>query len=309
MKMNHRRPILTFSLALMLFVVSCDRFDGDVTVPAFLKIDAMTVVDNPSDSWSQEKGFFSSNIDCVNVVLWKRGDTAETNLGTFQLPCKLPVLREGLIDYIRITPVVRQNGIAGTRISYPFYQTITLDSVRLTPDSVTDFGTIQTRYISKSSMRVVWKEFFEPGPGNISLDSVVSRCYSTDTIHPQYGDYGCGVVRVAANQSSVSFGTDTTYNVSDPLAILYLEMDYLSDFDFNVGLKNPVYSGGPINTISHMTVYANADKGWQKIYINIGSTWSQEFNHYPDIRPYFTIFNSEGRSGNLYIDNVKLITM
>ena len=158
-------------------------------------------------------------------------------------------------------------------------------------------------------MRVVWKEFFEPGPGNISLDSVVSRCYSTDTIHPQYGDYGCGVVRVAANQSSVSFGTDTTYNVSDPLAILYLEMDYLSDFDFSVGLKNPIYSGGPVNSISHMKVFANADKGWKKIYINIGSTWSQDFNHYPDIRPYFTIFNSEGRSGNLYIDNVKLITM
>lgn len=300
-------------LCLMAFVgiaVSCDRFEGDTTVPSYIKIDAMTVVDNPSDTWSQERGFFSSKIDAVNIIIWKRGDTAETNLGTFQLPCRVPVLRQGLIDYVKIAPVVWQDGVSGKRIYYPFYQTLTFDSVRLAQDSVTDFGNLQTRYISKSTMKVLWKEMFEPGPGKISLDTVVKRCYSlNDTVQSDYGDYGCGVVRVPAGTTSIAFGSDTTYHVGDPLAILYLEMDYWSDFDFSVELNNPSYQDGPVNLIPHMTIFGKPEKGWQKIYINIGSTWSHSFNHYPDIRPHFTILNNEGRAGNLYLDNIKLIMM
>ena len=292
-----------------LSAVSCDRFEGDVTAPSYLKIDAINVVDNSSDSWSQYHGFFSNNIDAVNIVLWKSGDTAETNLGTFQLPCRIPVLRKGTMDYLRITPVVKQNGIAGTRITYPYYQTITLNNVSFATDSVTDLGTLQTKYISKSVMKVLWQEFFEPGPGSISLDSVVQRCYSLDTVMPVYGDYGCGVVRVPQGTSSIAFQTDTTYNVSNPQSILYLEMDYWSDFDFSVALHNPTYRDGPDNIITHMKIFGKPEKGWQKIYINIGSTWSQEFNHYPDIRPHFTIHNRSGKEGRLFIDNIKLIVI
>lgn len=33
------------------------------------------------------------------------------------------------------------------------------------------------------------------------------------------------------------------------------------------------------------------------------------YDHYPDIRPYFTVLNNSGRPGNVFIDNVKLIVM
>jgi hypothetical protein len=307
--MKYSKLIIFASVVAAIFAAACDRYEGDTIVPAYIKIDAINVVDNPSDSWSQEKGFFSSNIDAVNVIVWKRGDTAETNLGTFQLPCKIPVLKQGLVDYIHILPVVKQDGIAGKRITYPFYQSINIDSVIFNADSVIDLGTLQTKYVSKSLMKVLWKEMFEPGPGDITLDSTVSRCYSLDTVRPTYGDYGCGVVRVPAGSTSISFATDTTYNISDPLAILYLEMDYWSDVDLSVELCNPSYQDGPINLKPHMTIYGKPEKGWQKIYINLGSTWSQHFNHYPDIRPHFTILNEEGGAGNLFIDNIKLIVM
>ena len=307
--MKHIKSLIFVTIAAAALAVSCDRFEGDTTVPAYLKIDAVTVVDNSSDSWSQEHGFFSSNIDAVNVILWKRGDTAETNLGTFQLPCRIPVLRQGMVDYVRVVPVVKQDGIAGKRISYPYYETLKFDSVVFNADSVVDFGTLQTKYISKSIMKVLWKEMFEPGPGDITLDSTVTRCYSLDTVRPYYGDYGCGVVRVPEGVTSLSFATDTTYTVDDPLSTLYLEMDYWSDIDFSVELRNPSYQQGPVNLISHMTIYGKPEKGWQKIYINIGSTWSQSFNHYPYIRPHFTILNNSGRAGNLFLDNIKLIVM
>lgn len=307
--MNKNKTYIFFLLAVLMSAVSCDRFEGDTQIPSYIKIDAINLVDNPSDSWSQERGFFSSDIDAVNIVFWKQGDTAETVLGTFQLPCKVPVLRNGLIDYFRITPVVKQDGIASKRIYYPFYETLTFDSITLVADSLYDFGTLQTRYIPKTKMKVLWKEMFEPGPGDLTLDSTVVRCYSLDTVRASFGDYGCGVIRVPKGTTSLSFATDTTYNISDPQAILYLEMDYWSDFDFSVELKNPAYQQGPINLTPHMTIYGKPEKGWQKIYINIGSTWSQHFNHYPDIRPHFTILNNEGHAGNLFLDNIKLIVM
>ena len=304
MKMKIRN-ILYISTALMAFG-ACDRYEGDVVKPSYLKIDAITVADNPSASWSPEGGFFSSDVDGVNVVFWVEGDTAETNLGMYTLPCRIPVLRNGNITRITISPVVKQDGIAGKRIFYPYYEELVLNDITLQTDSVTDLGTLQTHYVSHSLMKVLWQDFFEPGPGNVTLDTVVGRCYAMDTV---LSGYGCGVVRVPADKTVLNFWSDTTFHIDDPTKIVYLEMDYWSDFDFSVGFNNPVTQDGSNVISSHMTIYGKPEMGWQKIYINIGATWSRTYSHYPYIRPYFTIFNNSGHEGNLFIDNLKLITL
>ena len=302
-----RQPIFHFPLfsLLLALVVGCDRFEGEVTEPSYLKINSITIEDNPSDSWSVEDGFFTSEVDAVNIVIWVQGDTAETNLGTFQLPCEIPVLRNGNIDRILINPAVKQDGIAGKRISYPYYESITLNNIMLTTDQVTDLGDLKTRYVPKKLMKVLWSEFFEPGPNQFSLDSVVA-CNSSDTVR---SGFGCGVVRINSSQPSISFGTDTTIHLDDPLYIVYLEMDYWSDVDFSVGLSNPAYVGGPNKIESHMTIYGKPEQGWRKIYINLGALWAKQYNYYEDIRPYFTILNSSGKSGNLFLDNIKLVVL
>lgn len=296
---------ILLAIPILLSLAACDKYDGDTHHPSYLQINAFTVEDTPGDSWSQDDGFFTSDIDAVNVTFYVAGDTAETLLGTFQLPCRIPVLREGVLDYVRIVPVVKQDGIAGKRIAYPFYKTITLDSVIMKRDSVTDLGNMVTRYISRNTMRVAWQEFFEP-PAEITLDSVVLRCTSPDTVR---SGYGCGVIRVPQGTTSVSFGYDTTINIPDPSAIVYLEMDYWSDIDFTVGLNNPISQGGANMLYSHETLYGKPQQGWAKIYINIGSLWSKTYLHYPNIRPYFTILNDDGKAGNLFLDNIKLIVM
>ena len=96
-------------------------------------------------------------------------------------------------------------------------------------------------------MRVLWREFFEPGPNSVSLDTVVERCYATDTV---CNGYGCGVIRVAQGVKEVNFWSDTTFTINDPQAILYLEMDVWSDVDFSVGLNNPMYAGWQSSTIT-----------------------------------------------------------
>lgn len=300
--MNRFFGQILLMVAMAFSLLSCDRFEGDVTQPSYLKIDSIYVVDNNENSWSNSRGFFTSDIDAVNVVIWAEGDAAETNLGTFQLPCTIPVLKRGKVDMVRILPVVKQDGIAGKRIYYPYYQSIQLSDVNLVTDSVTDLGTLTTQF--SSNMRVLWTEFFEPGPSEISLDSVVERCYDPNIICT---GSGCGKVHIDTNQQRVNFWSDTTFYLPDPTSIVYLEMEYWSDMDFTVALFNPRISGGQNVLVNHMTIYGKPEKGWQKIYINIGSTWSQHCGHYPYIRPYFYIMNDAGESGNLYIDNIKLI--
>ena len=304
--MNKTLKTISIIFTAVFIFTACDRFEGNVSVPSFLRIEAMNVEDNPSDSWSLENGFFTSEIDAVNVVIWVSGDTAETNLGTFQLPCDIPVLRNGKIDRILINPVVKQDGIAGKRINYPYYESVTLTDVILAEQDTTNLGTIATKYVSKSRMKVLWQEFFEPGPNSFSLDSVVMPFTSLDSVR---SGYGSGVVHIRADQSSVSFWSDTTYRISDPSAIVYIEMDYWSDIDFSVGLYNPIYEGGANVLKSHMTIYGKPEKRWQKIYINIGSLWSKTYSHYPNIRPYFTVLNDKGKEGNLYLDNIKLVVL
>ncbi len=302
--MKRRIQIMVAAVATLATLLSCDRYEGDVVEPSYLKIDSIYVVDNSQTSWSNESGFFTSAVDAVNVVVWAEGDAAETNLGTFQLPCTVPVLKRGNVDMVRISPVVKQDGIAGKRITYPYYQDITLEDVRFVTDSVTDLGTLTTQFAP--GMKVLWREFFEPGPNEISLDSVVQRCYSLDTV--RWG-YGCGRVHIADSVTRLAFWSDTTYTIPSASSIVYLEMDYWSDVDFTVALYNPTTSGGTNVLINHMTIYGKPEQGWQKIYINIGGTWSRHSGHYPDIRPYFYILNDGAQSGNLYIDNIKLIVI
>jgi len=304
--MDKRRNIFIIIMGALLVLSSCDRYEGDQRVPAYLSIDAFDVLS--SDDWStQESGFFTSEIDAVYVELYVEGDTAYTSLGTFTLPCTIPVLRQGDISKVVIQPVVRQNGLRGTRMYYPFYETITKEHVQLTPDSVTGLGTLHTHYLPPSRVKVLWKEFFEPGPSEVSLDTSVLRLsYVTDTV---CSGYGCGVIRVADSVDIVGFWTDTTYTLSDHTAALYLEMDYWSDYDFEVGLYGPAVMGGADQFTSHMTIFGNKEKGWQKIYINIGSTWSQLGYISDDLRIRFHAFNKDGVAGNVYLDNMKLIYM
>lgn len=297
--------ILCFAAMLSLLAVSCKRDEIQV-IPSYLSIDAINVANTPNDSWSNLNGFFTNAIDAAEVIIYVDGDTAETVLGVFQLPAKIPVLRQGNIDRITISPVVKQNGIAATRIYYPYYKKITFNNVRLTPDSVTRLDTLTTYYQAKSSIKVPWQEFFSGGQTSILLDSVVDRITgSNDTI---CSDRGSGVVRVKEGQNNIHFwSTDSIDFGTDATKYVYLEMDYRSDFDFSIGFKNPTPTSGEVDyTYSLMTV--TACKHWQKMYINLGRLWSQ-YSYYRYIRLYFTIFNDEGKAGNLYLDNMKVLIM
>lgn len=295
--------LFALGLLLTLMAVACNRFEGDQEIPSYLTIDAIEVVNDPSASLSYYKGFFTSEVDAAQVVAYFEGDAAETNLGTFQLPCKIPVLRKGVAKYVQVMPVVKQNGISGTRIYYPFYTIAKKENVQFAIDSVTSLGTLQVKYQPLTTVK--WKEFFEPQSFSFLLDpdSLVTIVSDLDTV---CSDYGCAAIRVPADKKSISFWIDQPFLLESPSLIAYLELDYKSDVPFSVGFNNPMTAGGS-NVIQSMEVLYPTD-GWQKMYINLGRLWSW-YHYYPSIRLYFTVLNEAGKSGNVYLDNMKVVAI
>ncbi|MDY5969550.1 MAG: hypothetical protein SPJ13_06015 [Bacteroidales bacterium] len=292
--------------ASLLLLAGCKPFEGGQTVPAYLSIDRITVENTPGNSVSQMQGYFSSLIDCAEVIIYVNGDTSQTNLGVYELPCCIPILRSDTIDKVIVNPVVKQNGIAATHIDYPYYSSIELDKVFVAPNDTTSLGSLTTHYVAQS--HCVWEEFFEPGAQGLNIDSIVHRLLynqagALDTI---LSDNGCGVVHVSQSQEALNFWSKDTIDMSryGSESYLYLEMDYWTDFNLSVGFNNPTMVGGTSNIHSAIVLYPN--QGWQKIYINLGRLWSY-YNHHPYIRLYFSILNSGHLSGNVYLDNMKLL--
>ena len=291
----------------LLAMVGCSNYEGDQHIPAYLHIDSIALANDPNDSWSTEDGFFTHNIDAAEIVIWQEGDTAEQVLGVFTLPCTVPILKQGNVDRVRVSPCVPQSGISGARIYYPYYQQVTINDVRFAPDSITSLGTVTTHYKSHQAMSVKFQEFFEPWESTIRFkpESVIHRISNqSDTVR---SGRGCGVVRMSADERRKSFTSVDSFYVSDPSAYIYLEMDVWSDFNFKVGFSNPKYRGGPVVDTSAYTRTAPST-GWEKYYIVLGRLWSW-YSYYPYLKLWFAIYNDTGKEGKFLIDNVKVVVM
>lgn len=293
------KNIAIICLSVLLFASSCNKFEGEQTVPAFISVDAIDVANDPRNSLSNYSGCFTSNIDAVQITV--RNSQENHLLGVFKLPCRVPVLRQG--EYtVSLVPVIKLNGIAATRSSYPFYRNITIKNQKLAPDHCLDLGRQTTYYDSTGFFRKVWEEYFEPEIPTLSLpDTIVRRVSSADTVR---SDRGCGAVYLAPDQTSATFISNEEFTVTDNGA-LFLELDYWTNVPLSVGLCSRTSLNSRYDTYYAISLYPNFDKGWNKIYIQLGKLWSQ-YNYYKSFHVAFQAVNSGGIEGKVYIDNIKL---
>ena len=312
-KAKNRLAIALACLLTMAAVCSCNKFKGDVEVPAYVHLDRIDIVPQAQNAPSVEAGFYTSIVDAVQLICWFEGDDSETTLGVFQLPCTIPVLRHGTAKYLRVVPVVKQNGIAGTRIAYPYYQTIRLENITFAADSVTNLGRydshtgqwyLQGHYYSRDYIEILSEDYFEPTSFSINFDSTLTWMRN-DPENACTGQ-GYGLFEVPDSVTVASFYITTSYSPANT-KILYLEMDYKTDLDLYINMMGfTTSSSGTASSNSVMTLYQNSK--WQKIYINLGRTWSQ-FNYNTPITLFFQAANPDHKGGRIMLDNVKVITI
>ena len=77
--------IFFFLLFFTTLLFSCNKFDGDQTIPAYIHIEKITLADNPIIS----EGSLSNRI----TDAWVYVD--DELIGAFELPATFPVLKKG----------------------------------------------------------------------------------------------------------------------------------------------------------------------------------------------------------------------
>jgi len=265
---------ITYLVALLI-IFACQKEENPNTIPAYLKIDAITLNENNT----------TANITDAWVYI---NDQLQ---GVYELPATFPMLEN---DYqtLRIKAGIKSNGIASSRIAYPFYASF-IDTILLTPNqTITVNPTVS--YLDSLGF---WLEDFETG---LSLDTD-SLSFSIDNFNGIDNKYGKITL-----QDSMFLSEITTFELPylpQAGAPVFLELDYTSNTQFLVG----VYINYPQSVVQKDLLWINPKDDWNKIYINLTSTISEgvgaaSFKVFIGMIRDFSLDKNE-----LYFDNLKVV--
>jgi len=275
---------------LLITAISCEKFTGDQTIPAYLDIDSIYL---STDYYSE--GTSSQRI----TDAWVYVD--DEFLGTFELPARLPVLKSGT-HHLKIWPGIKRNGIAATRVSYEFYSPISKD-VNFAQDSTTKTGVLKTTY--QSTTFFVWKEDFE----NVSLTLDTTSRSSAYIQHTTAGSpltfegNHSGMVVLDSIHDFFECQTHTDFPI--PPSPVFLEMNFNTTNTLVVG----VFTYGSTLLYQTPVITLNPTNGqWKKIYIDL-STTLYAYSGMTSYRVYFNTFKDAGlNQSTILFDNFKVVT-
>jgi len=260
-------------LLLILVIVSCQKEDTNA-IPGYIKIDVITldeenITSNITDAWVY-----------VNDQLQ----------GVYELPAEFPILESGT-QTLRIKAGIKANGIASTRIPYPFYGSY-FEDVTFTPNQS---QTINPTVNYLDSIQY-FLEDFEGNGMDLDTDSLN---FSVESFEGnKYGKITLDSIYLVAEIT-----TDELTDLPQAGAPIFLELDYKCNTQFLVG----VYINYPQSVVQKDLLWINPKEDWNKIYLNLTSTISEGIN-----ATSFKVFigikrNTELDKNELYFDNLKVV--
>jgi len=296
--MKHR---FTYSFTVLILLLSgtilpsCQK-ESELGIPSYISIDSIVL------NVTGDQGTASNKI--VDAWVYAGNDLE----GAFELPASFPVLKAGATT-LNIQPGIKLNGIAETRVPYPFYDTITIPVV-LNRENEVVLGRIATHY--KPSAVFGWIEDFEDP--NISLDTTARSNIKLNrageatlsSAFPGEGNSFSGKISIPADTDYFECITHDSFKFSNTLpeekSYVFLELNYKSNIPLTVGMF--IYG---TQITQQPVLVINPSEVWNKIYINFTPTVS--FNSdATKFRVYFSARNPEGGTdGEVFIDNIKLL--
>lgn len=279
---------ITFVLFLLLAQTSCEKFSGNQTVPAYLKIDSIQLTTNyPTQG--------TANNSITDAWVYIDGEL----IGTFQLPATFPVLKEGTHSLL-VLPGVKKDGIAATRINYPFYQAITTNIILVT-DQTTKLYMPSTTYSPKA--KFIWREDFDNAA--VTLDSTkatTEKIKQTTTDSLTLEGLHSGVVDLDTVGATFEAVSHSTFPI--PSSAVFLEMNFKLNCDLDVGVY--VNAFGLVNQTPIMTLLPTNNK-WKKIYIDLTTTLNS-YTGATSFRVYYYVKNTTGTHYRILMDNIKVLS-
>ena len=291
------------ALLLTMALAECTD-DSDFTPPAFLHVDAVSIVaaaDN--DIVHGDANFYTSDIVATYVLLRYPEQTKLDTLGLFRLPFTVPVLHNGDVESIELYPAVEMSGQHLTLPFYTYYNPIVIKDTAVHSGDTLDLGALTTCYNPQTDFPMLF-EPFEPTSASIFLDSTV-QWVRHDHDNACTGD-GYGRVDVSADTANVGFSIDHDFYQTDATKVMYMEIDIRTDVTVVVYMHAAYSDGGNENTNEVMRIKAT-DGQWRHIYVNLGKTWAY-FNHPKKFRLSFAALNVDGNGGTVLMDNIKVLS-
>lgn len=290
--------LLSLPIAFALMFTSCSKFEGDQTVPAFIRIDSIGLRTISTDQGSKS-AYISDAWIYVDDVL----------IGAFELPCVAPVLYQGNHN-ITIKPGIRLNGLINLRSAFPLYTDVT-QKLDLVPDSITVVkGTVINGKLTPlvqyaETTKIVVTEAFEDASfvfdttSNSQADISLTPSNSPLTFE---GDHS-GMVTLTDTLTYFEMYTNEKYVLPRLGTPVFLEMDYMTSLPITIG----VYSYSTSEIVQHPVLVLTEMPKWRKVYVNLTPIVSSLTS-----ATSFRIFIGANRlesdpSGTVYLDNIKLI--
>jgi hypothetical protein len=265
-------------LFLLISIISCKKETLN-NIPSYITIESITIDDNST----------LNNITDAWVYI---DDDLQ---GVYELPANFPVLAEGE-HKLRIKAGIKDNGIASTRVSYPFYSSYIIENHVFNPELTISISP-EVSYLENVNFFI---EDFE-GAG---IDLEATSISDTSIIEFDNGinKYGGGVLIDSLITFEIT--TDELRNLPQAGAPVYLELDYKCNTPFLVG----VYINFPQSAVLQKDLlWITPKEDWNKIYITLTSTISEAVG-----ADFFKIFFSMKRDftldkNTIYFDNIKVV--
>jgi hypothetical protein len=223
----------------------------------------------------------------------------------FQLPATFPVLKEGTHTF-SVLPGIKKDGIAATRVSYPFYNEIqTPKTVNLIAGKTLNAGILSTTYSTKT--KFLWREDFDNAA--ITLDSTSASTLrigqtATDSPLTLQGIHS-GIVELDTVGATFAAASHSKFTIPTGSGV-YMEMNFNSNAPLVIGVDiydaaETFITNAPILTLNP------ANNKWKKIYIDL-STALTSYSYEKYFKVYFYFENTDGKQYQIVLDNIKLLS-
>jgi hypothetical protein len=282
----------------LLLVTACEKFEGDQTIPSYLKIDTIFLENNHLI----EEGELTHNFTDVWVYV------DDQLIGAWELPAVVPVLAHGN-HKLALFAGIKLNSMSGTRAQYPFVRPRVFDQFTFRIDSVI---TIDPDVSFYETSNFLWIEDFEDSPMTLiptSNSDTSLTFFSYDTPEPFFGNRsGIGTVDHTFRVLEVTTFSEDKPGFDLPASgqPVFLEMEYKSNTTLRVGV---FIRDASIGIRQHSVLMLNpSGNQWKKTYVNFTPVLNSYY--YAD---YYNVFfrvdkGSADEEEYIMLDNLKLIS-
>lgn len=297
-------PFLFLAL-LTVGTSSCKKFEGEQTVPAYIRIDTLGLT---CDYYT----YGANTHHFVDAWVYVDDDVK----GCFELPATIPILKQGP-HKVAVYAGIAVNGIKDARADYPFTAPVIYPSVNLVPDSVVTLVPMVTYWPNGENLHVRWMEDFDSGTITMETtsqsDVPMIRTSGPLAWHDPEGVHSTYSAKFVLTSDTTQFcyvNSEEFTDLPTKGSPCMLEMDYKCSDTCTVGIFYRIdYSVIQEALVRLKPTCAPGEEPveWNKIYINLGPY----FVDYEDA-DYFKVYLSSWYNRNdgeqyFYFDNLKII--